>query len=48
MKDNKLILVVLLAVLVLMPACTKEGSSGVVDGTRWNGEAVQMVNEVRR
>lgn len=54
MNKNKLIAVSLMAG-VMLAACgvqlRKEGSSGVVDGTRWNADAAQMVQvaqEARR
>lgn len=40
---HKLIVIVIAA--ALLAGCTKEGSSGVQDGTRWNeADAVQMVS----
>lgn len=47
MKIYKLIAMTLCAALMLT-ACSKEGSSGVQDGTRWQNDAVQMVQEATR
>ena len=45
---RKLIVIVIAA--ALMAGCTKEGSSGVQDGTRWPSEADarRMVQEATR
>lgn len=41
-------LIVVACAVLMLTACSREGSSGVQDGTRWQSDAVQMVQEATR
>ena len=40
-------LIVTLCAVLMLAACSREGSSGVQDGTRWQSDAVQLVSYVQ-